>query len=358
MSFVIGPIKILVVDDSALFRGQVKTALSDQANFKVVGSAGNGQEALAFIEREPVDVLVMDVEMPIMDGIQTTREIAQRKINCKVILFSGTTKASAVKTLDALQQGATDFLAKPGLEAGSSLTPAQRIREILVPKINSLFSLAKPKAATANKSHPKMLWETFRPNALVIASSTGGPAALETFFKGIDYHFSFPIFVVQHMPPVFTASLAERIEKISGKKCREAIDGEEPKPDHIYVAPGNFHMELLTLAGRTQIRLHQEPPVNFVRPAADVLFKSAAPIYGRNLLGIVFTGMGHDGLEGCQLMKEKNGAVMIQNKETCVVFGMPGAVFEAGVYDFMGNLEDLRRQLKAISTQGGRGHVA
>lgn len=358
MSVSSGPIKILIVDDSALFRGQVKTALNEESNFKVVGSAGNGQEALAFIEREPVDVLVMDVEMPVMDGIQTTKEISHKGLPCKVILFSGTTKTSAGKTLDALKFGAADFLAKPGVDPSSRLTPAQRIREVLVPKIHSLFHQKPAKAALTKPHRNQVIWEAFRPSALVIASSTGGPAALETFFKSIDYNWSFPIFIAQHMPAVFTASLAERIEKLSGKVCREAIDGEEPKANQIYIAPGNFHMELVSVAGRTQIRLHQEALVNFVRPAADLLFKSAVPIYGRNLMGLVLTGMGHDGLEGCQKIKEKNGLVMIQNKETCVVFGMPGAVFEAGIYDFQGDLEDLRKQLKMVSGHGGRSHVA
>lgn len=353
------PIKILVVDDSALFRSQVKSALGDQPHIKVVGSAGNGQEALTFIGREPVDVLVMDVEMPVMDGIQTTKEISQRKLNCKVILFSGTTKSSAVKILDALHFGAADFLAKPSLEVSSAQTPAQRIREVLLPKINSLFGFAqKQNSGPVKRTYSQVIWETFRPSALVIASSTGGPAALEAFFKGIDFAFPCPVLIAQHMPPVFTASLAERLERVSGKACREAVDGEEPKADQIYIAPGNFHMELQSVAGRNQIRLHQEPLVNFVRPAADLLFKTAAQIYGRGLMGIVFTGMGHDGLEGCQAVKDRRGVVLIQNKETSVVFGMPGAVFEAGLYDYMGNIDELRRQVKMVCSPGGRSHVA
>lgn len=352
-----GPIRVLVVDDSALFRSHVKAALSDQENIKVVGSAGNGQEALIFIGREPVDAVVLDVEMPEMDGLETTQRIRASKKSCKVILFSGTTTASAGKTIEALNLGATDFLQKPGVDPKSQLTPAQRIREILVPKINSLFFVheprPKPKVDSFEKN-PPVIWETFRPSALVIASSTGGPTALENFFSSIDYKFPCPVLVAQHMPPLFTASLAERLSRASGKVCKEAIDGEEIKPDQIYIAPGNYHMGLVRSADRVQIHLNQSPLINYVRPAADILFKSAAEIYQRSLLGLVLTGMGQDGLEGCRLIKNKKGAVLIQDKESCVVFGMPGAVFDAGCYDYMGNIESLRNHVRMICTKGAK----
>ena len=354
-----GPIRILVVDDSALFRGQVKTALAGE-NYQVVGSAGNGQDAIAFLKREAVDLVVLDVEMPIMDGIQTTQEIAQKKFNCKVILFSGTSKGSAAKTLEALRLGAMDFVAKPEADPNSTLTPAQRIREVLTPKINSIFHLQAPATpkTTSKRAPQTVIWEVLKPSALVIASSTGGPAALEKLLANMDYRVPFPIFIAQHMPALFTASLAERLEKISGKICREAVDGEEVQADRMYLAPGNFHMELIALGGKTQIRLHQDPPINFVRPAADPLFQTAANIYGRHVAGIVLTGMGHDGQAGCHQIKEKRGVVLIQSKETCVVFGMPGAVFDSGDYDFMGSLEELRSKIKVLSGFGGKSNAA
>lgn len=356
----VGPIKILVVDDSALFRGQVKTALSGP-EFQVVGSAGNGQEALAFLQRQMVDLVVLDVEMPLMDGKQTTQEIAAKNYPCKVILFSGIGKGSAAKTLEALRLGATDFVAKPVVDPASTLTPAQRIGEILVPKIKSIFgraTAARPKTSVASRSPGNVIWEALRPQALVIASSTGGPTALESLLADLKFRIPFPIFIVQHMPATFTTSLAERLERISGKICKEAVDGEEVLPDRIYLAPGNYHMELVSLGGHVQIRVHQEAMINFVRPAADPLFKTASHIYGRHLVGMVLTGMGHDGQAGCHDIKEKRGVVLIQSKETCVVFGMPGAVFESGDYDFIGNIENLRSKIKTLSGAGGKTHAA
>ncbi|MFP5457360.1 MAG: chemotaxis-specific protein-glutamate methyltransferase CheB [Bacteriovoracia bacterium] len=356
-------IKLMIVDDSVLFRSQIQQALKDCPEIEVVALASNGKIAIEKLQTQEIDILTLDLEMPVLDGMGTLTEMKQLGLKQKVVLFSSQSRAGAIKTLEAMQVGATDFVAKPMPDA-STLTPAEKIKQALYPKITSLFpDLSTPAASAPVRSVTKassipVIWEAFRPEVLVIASSTGGPNALTEFFSKMSAPVPYPILIAQHMPPVFTASLAERIGKVCGKVAREAVHGEVLVPNQIYVAPGDFHMKLTGTKQKPVISLDQGPQRNFVRPCADHLFETATDIYGRNTLGIVFTGMGRDGATGAQYVKDKNGVILIQSQETCVVFGMPGAVHELGAYDYTGSPDQLAMKVCTISKAKGGLNVA
>ncbi len=354
-------IKLLIVDDSVLFRSQIQIALKGIPEIEVVGSAANGSVALEKMKTQEIDICTLDIEMPVMDGIETLKQMKALGLKTKAIMFSSITVASAEKTLEAMQIGAFDFISKPPV-SDSNLSPSEKIKEVLLPKVFSLYEQPKkmnPKVTqTEKKESHKVIWELFYPEVLVIASSTGGPNALVDFFSNLKDPLPFPILITQHMPPIFTASLAERLGAHSGKISKEAVHGEILQPNQIYVAPGNFHMSLRGDKKAPSIHLDQKEMRNYVRPCADYLFETAASIYGKNTLGIVFTGMGRDGCDGAQAIKNNKGRILIQNEESSVVFGMPGAVYEQGLHDYEGDPLDLARKLLIISRVRRNNNVA
>ncbi len=350
-------IKVLIVDDSILFRSQIQLALSSCPQIEVVAVASNGKIGVDMMACREIDACILDIEMPVMTGIEALRELKSRGIKTKVIMFSAQSKAGAEKTLEAMSLGAVDFVPKP-LPDETKLAPADKIREALLPKLLSLFypqSVQAPKKATG---HPPIIWESFFPRVLVIASSTGGPIALETFFAGLTAPVPFPILITQHMPPVFTASLAERLGKVCGKVGREGVNGEELKADHIYVAPGGFHMQIVVVNEKPTIHVFEAEQRNFVKPCADYLFESAAAIFGRSTAAIVFTGMGRDGATGAAEIKKNGGAVLIQSAESCIVFGMPGAVHADGNFDYIGTPSELSTKTQALARATKSRYVA
>lgn len=340
-------IKILITDDSVVYRTQIKTALAGLPWVEVIASASNGKIAISRLEQTQVDLVILDLEMPEMDGIETLKAIKSKNIKCKVLVFSSASKKGAEITLEALRLGAQDFIAKPGpiIEMNSEVAnghrqPHQLIREMLEPKLKGIFPefqeflKAKTNEISAGlKNYNKINWKLFRPKIVVLASSTGGPTVLEKIFSNLRPPLNCPILIVQHMPPIFTTTLAERLERLSGIPVREGIHGEFIESNRVYIAPGNFHMSLKGTADRCCIVLDQSALKNSVRPAADPLFESAASIFKDRCLGIVLTGMGSDGQNGSEKIKESGGAVIIQDQDSCVVFGMPGSVKNAGAYD-------------------------
>lgn len=347
------------MDDSVLFRSQIQLAIKDSAEIEIVGSASNGRIAIDKMLTQEIDLCVLDCEMPVLDGIETLKEMKSRGIKTKAIMFSSQSKSGAEKALDAMKIYAYDFIPKP-VPDSSHLSPADKIREALLPKILSLFQTleSKPLVTPRPTMPAHFIWEVFKPEVLVIASSTGGPNALVDFFGHLKDPVPFPILITQHMPPVFTASLAQRIGSVCGKVSQEATHGEILKPNQIYMAPGDFHMKLGGTKLTPTILLDQSAQRNFVRPCADFLFESAAKIYSRHTLGLVFTGMGRDGADGAAAIKAAGGGVMIQNQESCVVFGMPGAVFEAGHFDHQGDPQELARKTLTLCRTRSTGNVA
>lgn len=362
-------LKVLVVDDSSVFRTQIKFALR-KANIEIVGACANGKDAIEFLKRNSVDVMTLDLEMPEMNGIQTLEEIRRSALKVKVIVFAANTTRGAMSTFDALRLGALDVVAKPNNDNGGGLADAgQRIFEDLVPKILQFASkpvkispspvkreqpISIPKRDGSSAGVPNWARKeltTFRPEIIVVGSSTGGPVALENFLKGIPAPLSVPIVIVQHMPPKFTQTLASRLADQTGIPCQEASNGEPLTRDKIYIAPGDYHLEVFLNQGKPHLVLKQGPKRCSVRPSVDFLFESAASIFGPKTMGFILTGMGEDGKDGCIAIKESKGGVMIQDKESSVVWGMPGAVHSVKAFDRIGSIDDCRLQIIDILTR-------
>lgn len=329
-------IKVLIADDSAVYRSQIRIALGDFPWAEVVGSVANGRLALERLQQTDVDVLILDMEMPEMDGLQTLQEMIRSGKSCKTLVFSGGGKKAAENTLEAFRFGASDFVIKPGSDSNevSMVEPKTRIKSVLEPKLRALFPEATAKLpVVAVSKYPQILWNLFCPEIVVIGSSTGGPTVLEKIFGSLRGPLSCPVLIVQHMPPIFTATLAERLQKLSGIPAAEAMDGEVLQKNRVYIAPGDFHMSVRGTTEQPHVVLDQNPQVNSVRPAVDPLFESVARIYKKKCLAVILTGMGADGKFGAEKVKSEGGAVLIQDAGSCVVFGMPGAVMAAGAYD-------------------------
>ena len=359
--------RVLIVDDSVVFRTQIKAALEGSALIEVVGTATNGKTALQKLSQSSgVDLITLDMEMPEMSGLETIKEIKKAGFPVKIIVFSAATTRGSEATLDALEAGADDFVAKPGGEGATFENASIRIRDELMPKIlqfkkpgisnstvsttpSPLTGIQTAKPFEAPKVSKKNL-ELFMPSIIVIGSSTGGPPALEQVLTGLQLPLRIPIVIAQHMPAMFTTSLAKRIQTVSGIETKEGVNGEPVKPNHIYIAPGNFHLSFQRINGTTCIKLDQSPPRNSVRPSVDTLFESAADHYGSRTMAIVLTGMGEDGMIGSRSVKKAAGGIMIQNKESCVVFGMPGSVFNAGLQDEIGNLHQIQAMIRKMSS--------
>ncbi|MBX9766638.1 MAG: chemotaxis-specific protein-glutamate methyltransferase CheB [Bdellovibrionales bacterium] len=330
-------LKVLIADDSVVYRSQIRLALTNISDVEIVGACANGRQAIDRMRQSPVDLLILDLEMPELDGLQTLREMARLGLSTKTLVFSSLSQRGAEITLEALRSGASDFVPKPGPNLGKS--PADHLKELLEPKIRAFFPPAENSPGTRAVSvpranqYPHLIWDLFNPQIVVIASSTGGPAVLETIFTSLPKEITVPILLVQHMPPIFTTSLASRLTKLSGLEVKEGENGETLKKGSVYIAPGDFHMALAGSQKAPNLQITRGPQENFVRPAADPLFRSAAGMFKEKCLGIVLTGMGSDGKQGAQKIKEAGGAVIIQTKETCTVFGMPGAVHDCGAYD-------------------------
>ena len=321
-------IKVLVVDDSIVVRRIVSDALAEDPRIEVVGVAQNGSIALHKVAALKPDLITMDIEMPVMDGIDAVAQLRARGDRTPIIMFSTLTSHGASATLDALAAGATDYVTKPTHVAD----PAEAIgviKDQLLPKIKGLF-----RAPTLRSESARLLpmrGPAIAPKAVVVGSSTGGPEALSKMIAAFTHPLPVPMLIVQHMPPLFTAQLAARLDRSGPNKVIEAKGGEVLSPGTIYIAPGDFHLEVNDRAGRPQTMLHQGPQVNFCRPAVDVLFTSAAAVFGGSLLAVVLTGMGADGREGARAIVEAGGRVIAQDEATSVVWGMPGAVATAGL---------------------------
>ena len=353
-------IRVLIVDDAVVVRRMVADLLAEDDAIEVVGTAPNGRIALTKITQLKPDLVTLDLEMPEMDGLETLAAVRQSHPHLPVLVVSRFAQIGAAITRDALALGANDYVAMPD-KAGGAPTASDCVRDQLIPKIKRFG------ARMTGRSHPPMPSPVPRPTSrsailnfrhpvdvVAIGASTGGPNALAQLFAAFPADFPIPIVVVQHMPPVFTARLAQRLTTASTVGVEEANTGAILQPGRAWLAPGDFHMALARDAEGVRLRTHQGPAENSCRPSVDVLFRSAAEIYGPGVLAVVLTGMGQDGLRGCERIRVAGGQVLVQDAATSVVWGMPGAVARAGMADAVLPLEQLgpemvRRVLKSRS---------
>ena len=347
------PIRVVAVDDSAVMRSLLRAALSSCAQVELVGMAQDGREGLEVIERLNPDVVLLDVEMPRMNGLEVLAEIRGRRLRARVIICSMLTRRGASITLEALASGAADYVAKP--MAQNADEGMATLRRELLPKILALFPPEGwycPVEFSARSSilpaRPQ-LSGTPAPGVLVIGVSTGGPAALEKLLPALPADFPLPILVAQHMPRLFTALLAERLNSLSRLTVREAEPSAQLQPGVVYLARGDWHLEIARTSGRSALRVHQDYPAEHCRPSVDLLFRSAASVYGAGALAVVLTGMGTDGLDGCRAVRMAGGRILVQDRQTSTVWGMPGAVAGAGLADQVLPLEAIAGEIARLA---------
>lgn len=344
-------IGVLVVDDSVVIRRIVSSVLDDDPDITVVGTAGNGRIALDKLDALRPDIVILDVEMPVMDGLATLRELRRTHPTLPVVMFSTVTERGAMATLDALAAGATDYVTKP-THATSATASVDRVRAELIPKIKGLVGAARTRAAFAKRPMPKAPAPTSSPirqdrvDVIVIGASTGGPDALSSIVAGLRSDLSVPILVVQHMPPLFTRLFAARLDRSSSLHVVEAVDGQLVECGHIIVAPGDQHLTVRRQGTDVRVRLTNDPPENYCRPSVDVLFRSAAALYGAGVVACVLTGMGRDGAQGAERVRAAGGRIIVQDEASSVVWGMPGAVVAAGVATDVVPLQQIADRLQ------------
>ncbi len=377
---VAAPYRLMVVDDSAVIRGLLIRSLEADPEISVVTSASNGEMALSALARYDVEIIILDIEMPVMDGLTALPKLLSAKPGVKVIIASTLTRRGADISIKALAAGAADYITKPG---ASALTSADEFKQQLLAKVKALGQArrggagaaaevaalpptarraASGPAATgpaAASGHGRELalrpFSREMPEMVAIGSSTGGPQALFSVLSALRGTVRQPILITQHMPATFTTILAEHIARASNCPAAEATDGERVAGGRIYVAPGDFHMVVEGgPKGDKIIRLSKAPPENFCRPSVDPMLRSLAAAYGPRVLAVMLTGMGHDGLKGGEQIIGAGGSVIAQDEATSVVWGMPGAVAMAGLCSAVLPLAEIGPMIGKLATQGRR----
>jgi two-component system chemotaxis response regulator CheB len=340
----VNPIRVMVVDDSVVVRKIVTDVLSADPDIEVVGTAVNGRIAVGKLEQLKPDLVTMDIEMPDMNGIEAVRAIRAGRSRVPIVMFSTLTERGASATLDALSAGANDYVTKPA-NVGSVGQSMESVREQLIPKIKALtgrpVSMGPARVAAPLPPPPPAAPRTGpgkKPAVLVIGSSTGGPEALAKVLPQLPASLPVPVLLVQHMPPVFTRQFAQRLDRLSPLRVVEASDGTPLAPGTVHLAPGDHHLVVRSTgakSGRQDLYtgLNQGPPENFCRPAVDPLFRSAVAAFDGAVLAVVLTGMGSDGRNGAGEIRAAGGTVLVQDQNTSVVWGMPGAISQAGYAD-------------------------
>jgi len=336
------PLRVLIVDDSVVVRKLLSDALSSSAEVQVAGTASNGAIALAKIPQLNPDVITLDIEMPGLNGIETLSEIRKLYPKLPVIMFSTLTEQGAAVTLEALSLGASDYMTKPTNSESLAVAMGQ-VRRGLIEKIVALGrrqSTAPPPASPARRKLGDRQIEI-----LAIGTSTGGPNALAEVIPRLPADFPIPTVIVQHMPPLFTRLLAERLNAQSKLAVKEAEAGQPVERGQVWIARGDYHMTVGRKGTRVLLNLNQEPPENSCRPAVDVLFRSVAQTYGPNVLAVVMTGMGSDGARGAAHIRDAGGEILVQDEPSSVVWGMPGAVVTSGLADRICPLPEISQEI-------------
>ncbi len=334
--------RVLIVDDSPFIRRMLSDWLKDTPDFDVVGTARDGAEAVSQVKELKPDIVTLDVEMPVKDGLAALDEI-MGSCPTKVLMVSSVTLRGAEQTIRALELGALDFVTKPN--GGASLRFVDA-RDELLKKLRAAALARVPGRAPVRKPLATMS-QVGTDKVVVVASSTGGPKALAALFEGLPKPFNAPVLIVQHMPAGFTASLSKRLDLVGCMSVREAQTGDSIKAGQALVAPGGKH---LVVGADGRMKLTDEEPIHGVRPAADFLFHTAAKAWGPKCLGVVLTGMGRDGAEGAVAIRKAGGVVLGESAESCIVYGMPRAAKDAGGVDAEFTIDDMPTAIVANLT--------
>jgi two-component system chemotaxis response regulator CheB len=352
-------IQVLIVDDSAIVRGLLARALESDSDISVSGTAMHGKAALSWLNKHPVDIIILDVEMPVMDGLETLKRIQVEFPNLPVIMASSLTYHGAETTVKALALGASGCIAKPATKSVS-----ESIDQIVLELVPLVKALAEKKSRKLSSGHSEPIFkrspeerrQRFVPQILVIGSSTGGPKALTSLLADLPTDLSIPILITQHMPPLFTPMLAKHLTQDTGFPCQEGADGTVLERGHVYVAPGDFHMSVTKIADRMVTQLNQDPPEHYCRPSVNFLFRSAAEWYGHSVLGVMLTGMGDDGIEGTRDIVSRQGYMIAQDEESSVVWGMPAAVVNENLADEVLPLNQIASSITRLASRSLLAH--
>ena len=348
--------RVLLVDDAVVVRKALSTAIGQDSSLEVAATAVNGRIGLAkFVASKP-DIVLLDIEMPEMDGLETVRELRKIDRRVPIIMFSSLTERGAAVTLEALALGATDYVTKPSNIDGAATL--ETITRELIPKIRALCRLPAERGSVGSEPQPPVPPRLFPPvprllspvQIVVIGVSTGGPDALARVLPALPAEFPVPLLIAQHMPAIFTAMLASRLASRSALPVRECSSGESLQPGCAILAPGDFHMVLQQFDGVSRLVTHQGPRENFCRPSVDVLFRSVAAVYGGRTLAVILTGMGQDGLKGCEMLRMQGARIYVQDEASSVVWGMPGFVAKAGLADKILPLDRIAEEITRATT--------
>ena len=364
-------VRVMLVDDSAVVRGLVTRILEEDSGIAVVASVGNGQMAVATLERQEIDVVLLDIEMPVMDGLTALPKLLRIDPGLRVIMQSTLTLKGADVSMRALEMGAADYIPKP--TATRDLAGGMDFKSELLAKVKALGLArrrdpnrkARPGVSSTRPTfsslpRPSVATQPLRlrthapepPDIIAIGSSTGGPQALFSLLSTMrSGTVRQPILITQHMPATFTTILAEHISRVSGWEAREGQDGEPVRGGRVYVAPGDFHMLVESRGSDRIIRLSKDPPENFCRPSVDPMLRSIAAAYGKRVLVAILTGMGSDGTKGGGVVVQAGGTVIAQDEATSVVWGMPGAAANAGICSAVMPLPEIAPWMIKLATR-------
>ena len=369
-------LRLLVVDDSAMYRQALKGIVETIPGVECIGVACDGKEALEKILSEKPDVVTLDMEMPVMSGMDVIKEVTAKHLKTKLVIVSACSQSGAEVAINALKLGAYDFITKPNRLGGGGAK--EDIRRQLVEKLEAMVNpmtapltnavtmkdrskngqrlqdaaladvlVKKPLSSNVPTSKLSPSYrKNLPPKAIVMGCSTGGPKALLKLFTGLQAPLDVPVFIVQHMPPLFTQTLAKSIDEISAVSVKEAEDGDKPLPNHAYIAPGGRQMKLVQRGAEVEIKITDDEPDNFCKPSVDYFFSSVAKLYGPRALGVILSGMGSDGREGLRKMKNHGVTVLGQDEKSCVVYGMPRVAYEAGLVDKQLDIDEMALAIK------------
>ncbi len=339
----VNKIRVLIVEDSSLMRKIIADIIKSDPDLKVVAEANDGKDALKKISEFKPDVVILDINLPGISGLDVLSEIVEKK-STRAIMLSTYSRAGASAAIRALELGAVDFVTKPSGEVSLDL---DKFKDDIIFKIKLTAEINPDKITYRGLTGSEGIKNKALPlkKVVVIGASTGGPKAVLEIMQRISYSLPAAFLIVQHMPFGFTANFAERISWQSGIITKEAEDGDILAANKAFVAPGGSHMVLENYQGQIKIKIKQGKAVNFVKPSVDITMFSAVEIFGKNVIGVILTGMGKDGLEGTRMVKEKGGTVIVQDEKTSVVWGMPGAVYKAGLTDKILPLSEIAQAI-------------